>query len=149
MAIQRWNPFKNLTPLDESMMRLFPHRFPGMPRMNPNLSLFGYHGGALQVDAFYTDESLVLRAAAPGFKADDVDLSISGNWLVMKGRKESEEKQYVMKEHGFNAFHRTMRLPRGLQPEMAEASFQDGILTITIPKSEETKAQVHKIDIKS
>ncbi len=142
MAIQRWNPFHNLRRMERDVFRMFPHNFGQMPR-------HGTSGGALPMDAFYTDESLVLRAAAPGFKADDVDLSISGNWLVMKGRKESEEKQYVMKEHGFNAFHRTMRLPRGLQPEMAEASFQDGILTITIPKSEETKAQVHKIDIKS
>lgn len=142
MAIQRWNPFHNLRRMDRDVFRMLPHNFGLMPRHETPVS-------ALPMDAFYTDESLVLRAAAPGFKADDVDLSISGNWLVMKGRKESEEKQYVMKEHGFNAFHRTMRLPRGLQPEMAEASFQDGILTITIPKSEETKAQVHKIDIKA
>ena len=142
MAIQRWNPFHNLRRMERDVFRMFPHNYGLMPR-------HGTPENALPMDAFYTDESLVLRAAAPGFKADDVDLSISGNWLVMKGRKESEEKQYVMKEHGFNAFQRTMRLPRGLQPEMAEASFEDGILTITIPKSEETKAQIHKIDIKS
>ena len=142
MAIQRWNPFHNLRRMERDVFRTFPHSYGLMPRHGTPVS-------ALPMDAFYTDESLVLRATAPGFKADDVDLSISGNWLVMKGRKESEEKQYVMKEHGFNAFHRTMRLPRGLQPEMAEASFEDGILTITIPKSEETKAQVHKVDIKS
>ena len=145
MAIQRWNPFNNLSPWDASMLRLFPHRYRSMTPM----PAFSSHNGALPMDAFYTDESLVLRAAAPGFKADDVDLNISGNWLVLKGRKEAEEKQYVMKERGFDAFHRTMRLPRGLQPEKTEASFEDGILTITIPKSEKTKAEVHKIAIKS
>ena len=142
MAIQRWNPFHNLRRMEHDMFRTFPHNYVRMPRYRAPVN-------ALPMDAFYTDESLVLRAAAPGFKADDVDLSISGNWLVLKGNKEAEEKQYVMQEHGFNAFHRTMRLPRGLQPEMAEASFEDGILTITIPKSEETKAKVHNIDIKS
>lgn len=145
MAIQRYNPFRNLPPWNASMLRLFPHRY---RRMN----LMPRHGMSmnhLPMDAFYTDDSLVLRATAPGFKADDVELSINGNWLVLKGKKEAEEIQYVMKERGFDAFHRTMRLPNGLQTEKAEAAFQDGILTITIPKSEESKTQVHKIDIKS
>ena len=142
MTIQRWNPFNNLRRMEHDMFRMFPHN---SGPMTPHRT----HNGTLPMDAYYTDESLVLRAAAPGFKADDVDLSVSGNWLVLKGRKESEEKQYVMKERGFDAFHRTMRLPKGLQPENTEASFEDGILTITIPKSEETKDMVHKIAIKS
>ena len=145
MAIQRRNPFNNLRGMEHGMFRTFPHNLGLMYPMNPH----HHQNGALPMDAFYTDESLVLRAAAPGFKADDVDLNISGNWLVLKGCKEAEEKQYVMKERGFDAFHRTMRLPKGLQSEKAEASFEDGILTITIPKSEETKAEVHKIAIKS
>ena len=142
MAIQRWNPFHNLRRMERDVFRTFPLSYGLVPRHGTPVS-------ALPMDAFYTDESLVLQAAAPGFKADDVDLSVNGNWLVLKGRKETEEQQYVMKEHGFNAFHRTMRLPRGLNLEKASASIGNGILTITIPKSEETKAQVHKIDIKS
>ena len=141
MAIQRWNPFHNLRRTGHDVFRMFPH-MGLMPRHGTPMS-------GLPVDAYYTDESLILRAAAPGFKADDVDLSVSGNWLVLKGSRETEEKQYVMKEHGFNSFHRTMRLPKGLQPENAQASFEDGILTITIPKSEETKTAMHKIDVKS
>ena len=142
MAIQRYNPFANLRRMENDIFGMFPRRFGFMPSTQTNAA-------ALPVDAFYTDESLVLRAAAPGFKADNVDLSISGNYLVLKGRKETEENEYVMKERGFNAFHRTLRLPKGLQPEKADAAFEDGILTITIPKSEETKTQVHKIAIKS
>ena len=142
MAIQRYNPFANLRRMENAVFRMFPRRFGFMPSMQTPAA-------ALPVDAFYTDESLVLRAAAPGFKADNVDLSVSGNYLILKGRKETEENEYLMKERGFDAFHRTLRLPKGLQPEKADAAFEDGILTITIPKSEETKAQVHKIAIKS
>ena len=142
MAIQRYNPFANLRRMENDMFGMFPRRFGFMPPSQAPAA-------ALPVDAFYTNESLVLRAAAPGFKADNVDLSISGNYLVLEGRKETEENEYVMKERGFDAFHRTLRLPKGLQPEKADAAFEDGILTITIPKSEETKAQVHKIAIKS
>ena len=142
MAIQRYNPFANLRGMENDVFRMFPRRFGFMPPMQTP-------SAALPVDAFYTDESLVLRAAAPGFKADNVDLSISGNYLVLKGRKETEENEYLMKERGFDAFHRTLRLPKGLQPEKADAAFEDGILTITIPKSEETKTQMHKIAIKS
>ena len=144
MTIQRWNPLSNLRRMEEDMFKMFPRNFGSLaPRLDQSA------GSLPTMDAYYTDDSLVLRAAAPGFKADDVELSINGNWLALKGQKEAEEVQYVMKERGFDAFRRTMRLPRGLQPENAEAAFQDGILTITIPKSEETKTTMHKIDIKS
>ncbi len=143
MAIQRYNPFHNLRRMEQDMFGTFPRNF-GFMAPNPAPAT------TLPMDAFYTDESLILKAAAPGFKADDVDLSVSGNWIVLKGKKETEnadDKRFVLKERGFDAFHRAMRLPKGLQPEKAEASFQDGVLTIAIPKSEDAKPHTHKIAI--
>ncbi len=143
MAIQRWNPLSNLRRMEEEMFKMFPRN------LGSTVSRLENGGSLPTMDAFYTDDSLVLEAAVPGFKADNVDLGIRDNWLVLKGRKESDDKQFVMKESAFDTFHRAMRLPNGLKPEAAEASFEDGILTITIPKSEETKTRAHKIAIKS
>lgn len=142
MAIQRYNPFYNLRKMEHDMFRMFPRN---LGTMMPHR---GYNA-TLPVNAFYTDESLVLRASAPGFKPDDVDLTINGNWLVIKGSRDRDDQQYVMKERVLDAFHRAMRLTKGLHAEKAEASFEDGILTITIPKTEDAKPLVHNIDIKS
>ena len=143
MAIQRWNPLSNLRRMEEDMFKMFPRNFGSLaPRLDQSA------GSLPTMDAYYTDESLVLNAAVPGFKANNVDLSVRDNWLVLKGNKEADEKQFVLKESAFDAFHRAMRLPNGLQPEKAQASFEDGILTITIPKSEATRTTMHKIDIK-
>ena len=145
MAIQRWTPLANLRKVEDDMFRMWPHYFRSFTTMPSSR----HRNGGLPIDAFFTEDALVLRAAAPGFKAEDVDLTVTGNNLVLKGAKESIEKEYLVREGFSDSFHRAMTLPKGLQADKAEASFEDGMLTITIPKSEEVKAQVHKIEVKS
>ena len=145
MAIQRWTPLANLRRIDNDMYRMWPHLFRSFAPMH-----HARHGsGGVPVDAFFTEDALVMRAATPGYKATDVDLTVTGDKLVLKGSKESLQKEYLLREGFTDSFHRAMTLPKGLQTDKAEAHFEDGMLTITIPKSEEVKAQVHKIEVKA
>ncbi|MFB3092335.1 MAG: Hsp20/alpha crystallin family protein, partial [Dehalococcoidia bacterium] len=95
----------------------------------------------------------VVRATIPGFKAEDVDLTVTGDRLVLKGEvkgeKETKEERYLIRESRSASFHRSLALPKGLKTEKAEAAYEDGVLTVTIPKTEEVKAETHKIKVKA
>ena len=145
MTIQRWTPLASLRRMDNDMYRMWPHFSRSFAPMH-----HARHGsGAVPIDAFFTEDALVMRATTPGYKATDVNLTVTGNNLVLKGSKESLQKEYLLREGFADSFHRAMTLPKGLQTDKAEAHFEDGMLTITIPKSEEVKAQVHKIEVKA
>ncbi len=147
MAIQRWDPFGHRGRMGEATARAWPLH------LLPLSALYGLrHGGRLvPTDAFFTDDAFVVRVVIPGFRAEDVDLTVVDGALVLKGEvkeKEEGEKSGMTARWGlFGSFHRSVALPKGLDAHKAEAAFQDGILTVTIPKAPEAKAQ--KIQIKA
>lgn len=82
----------------------------------------------------------------PGLEAEDVDLSISGDMLTIRGQRvrqeEGKEEQIYSRERFCGSFQRSFRVPVGVRPDKAEASFHKGVLKITLPKAEETKKRV-------
>ena len=132
----RFEPMREMITLREAMDRLFNDAF------TPSISATG--GWQVPaVDLYQTDDEVVVKAALPGLKSDDVQISITGDLLSIKGEfkqaEEKKEKSYSMREQRFGAFERTFGLPTAVVADKAKAEFENGILTITLPKAEEVK----------
>jgi HSP20 family protein len=145
MDLVRWDPFREMTSLRDAMDRLFEESFVRPSRFWPD-----YLGrGELPVDMYQTANDVVVKASLPGVKPEEVDITVSGDTLTIKGehKEEQEVKQedYFRKERYYGAFSRSLILPVQVQSDKAEAVFEDGILTLTIPKVEEVKPKQIKI----
>ena len=145
MAIQRWEPFGDLMSLRQAMDKLFEESV-----VRPRDWIFGLGEAArVPLDVYETDTEVVVKASLPGVKPDDIDVSITGNTLTIKGdtKSESEVKResYYRQERRYGAFSRTAVLPSNLKAADAQASFEHGVLTITIPKAEEARPQTIKV----
>jgi HSP20 family protein len=103
------------------------------------------------VDVFESGESIVLKADLPDVKKDEVDISIENNTLTLKGErkmeKETTEKNFYRMERSYGTFTRSFTLPPTIAPEKVEASFENGVLTITLPKREEAKPKQIQVKV--
>ncbi len=140
----RWEPAREMMTLREAMDRLFDDAF------TRPLSLAG-NWSVPAVDMYQTDNEVVVKAALPGIKADEVQINITGEVLTLKGEvkqsEETREKAYHIREQRWGAFERSIILPTDVVADKAKADFENGILTITLPKAEEVKPKT--ITIKS
>ncbi len=103
------------------------------------------------VDMFETDTDLVVRADLPGVDQKDVEVTVTDNALTIKGEsryeKEIEDRNVYRRERAFGTFARTLPITIKVKPEQARASFRNGVLEVTIPKSEEAKGKTYRLDI--
>jgi HSP20 family protein len=104
------------------------------------------------IDMYETKDQVVVKAALPGVKPDETQVTITGDTLTIRGESKDEreikEENYIRKERHFGSFARSVTLPTGLKADKAEATFEDGVLTLKIPKSEEIKPKSIKIKAK-
>jgi HSP20 family protein len=104
------------------------------------------------IDMFQTDDEIVVKAALPGMKSDEVQINITGEVLTLKGEvqqnQEMEEKAWHIREQRFGSFERSIVLPTDVVADKAKADFENGILTITLPKAEEVKPKTISIKTK-
>lgn len=147
MAIERWQPFSELMSLRQAMDRLFEDRF---VRPSRAVSALG-EVAAPALDVYQTPTEIVVKAALPGLKPEDVNIDITGETLEIKGERKAEQEikkdDYLYQERRYVAYSRSVVLPSGLKTDKAEATMEDGILTLTIPKVEEVKPK--KISVKA
>jgi HSP20 family protein len=145
MSIVRWEPLRDFMTLRKAMDRLFEDSFVG-PRRREWLPAAE---ATLAVDMYQTDDAAVIKTSAPGVKPDDMDITISGNTMTITGETKEEEEvkeeNYIRRERRFGSFSQSVLLPEGLEPDKAQASFEEGVLTLTIPKAPETKPKVIKV----
>jgi HSP20 family protein len=148
MAIERWHPFTELMSLRQAMDRLFEDSF-----VRPSRAL-GALGEVVAptLDIYQTPSEIVVKAALPGVKPEDVSIDITGETLTIKGESKAEQEvkreDYLYQERRYGAFSRSMVLPGGLKSDKAEATMEDGVLNLTIPKAEELKPKVIKVKAK-
>jgi len=142
--IRRTSPLADVVSLREAMERFFDDRF-----MRPIWPTNGDRAIVPALDLFTTGEAVVAKLALPGVKPDDVDISIVDDYVTITGsftdEKESSEGGYVHKELSHGLFERSFTAPTGIKAELAEAVFKDGLLTLTLPKSEAAKPQHVKV----
>ncbi len=147
-SLIRWQPFDELVSLRDAMDRVFEDSF-----IRPRWGWMAPMGAAsLAIDMYETKDEVVVKAALPGIKPEEVQVSITGNTLTIKGESKEEnevnEKDYIRKERRYGSFTRSVTLPSGLKADKAEATFEDGVLTLKVPKSEEVKPKTIKIKAK-
>jgi HSP20 family protein len=144
MTLIRRTPLTEVVSLREAMERFFDDRF--MPPIWPTT---GERTTVPALDLFTTPEAVVAKLALPGVKPADVDISIVDDYVTIKGsykeEKESTTGGYVQKELSHGMFERSFSTPTTIKPEVAEAVFKDGLLTLTLPKSEAAKPQHVKV----
>jgi HSP20 family protein len=146
-SLIKWEPFGDLISLRDAMDRLFEDSF---VRMRGWPTVFGAE--ALAIDMYETKDSIVVKTALPGVKPEEVDITITGDVLTIKGEAKAEEKiekqNYIRQERRYGLFQRSVQLPGSLVTDKAKANFEHGVLTITIPKSEEAKPKTIKVEAK-
>ncbi len=145
MSIVRWEPLRDFMTLREATDKLFEESFVG-PRRREWLTPTET---TLALDVHETEGSTVVKTSVPGVKPEDIDITISGNTLTISGETKEEEEvkeeNYIRRERRNGSFSRSVMLPEGLESDKAEATFEDGVLTLTIPKAPEAKPKVIKI----
>ena len=134
--LTRWEPMREMMTLREAMDRLFDDAF------TRPLSLSGVSTSPA-IDMYQTSDEVVVKASLPGLKAEDVDITVTGETLTLRGEYKQEEEQketnYHIREHRYGSFQRSILLPTDVQSNKAKADFENGILTITMPIAEEVK----------
>jgi HSP20 family protein len=140
MAIIRWDPFREMTQVQNQVNRLMDQVWNG--RQESWLPA---------VDVFDTREAVVLKAELAGMDPDDIQIEVEDNVLTIKGERKFEEQvddeRYYRVERRFGSFQRSLALPQGVKADEIAAAYEDGILTLTVPKADEQKPK--RIEVKA
>jgi len=143
----RWEPFREITSLRDAMDRLLEESF-----IRPGLLFGETPSGMLPVDMYETDDQVVVKATVPGVKPEDIDVTVTGDLLTIKGEFKSEEetkkRNYLRQERRYGSFCRQVGLPAGVDTDKVKATFEHGVLTLEMPKIESAKAKTIKITSK-
>jgi len=146
MNIVKYDPFRELRNLQDEMTRLFTGAMPG--QFNGEEMTRG--SWAPSVDIFEDKDRLILEAELPGMNREDFEISVENNVITLRGERKFEKKtegdNYHRVERSYGSFTRSFTLPQTVTAEGATADFENGVLRVSLPKREETKAR--KIEIK-
>jgi HSP20 family protein len=147
MAIIRWRPFRDVVSIQDEMNRLFDDFF-GRPVARTDWTEGMWNPS---VDVSEDKDNVILRAEMPGMTKEDVKISIQDGVLTLKGEKKQEkvekDKNYHRIERSYGSFCRSFQLPTSVKSDKVKATYKDGVLSITLPKSEEVKPKEIPISI--
>jgi HSP20 family protein len=149
--LTRWDPFSDLGTLQDRVNQLFNQNFGAMPwtgRGDSRQQLMSANF-IPPVDILEDDQNIVVQAELPGVTENDVEIRLENNVLTISGERRLEHedrKQNVHRiERGYGRFTRSFTLPAVVDPEKVQANFDNGLLTITVPRREEAKPRQIKI----
>jgi HSP20 family protein len=156
-----------LTDLRQEIDRVFDDFFQGWPRTWPRFpslfedfdrpfkdwqASFGMGELSPNVDLSESEDAYTVTAELPGLDEKDIELTLADGMLTLKGEKKVEtdekKKDYHFSERKYGSFRRTFRMPSGVDDSQVEADFTKGLLTITLPKTKESKEKTRKIEVK-
>ncbi len=142
--LMRWNPRNRMLSMSDAIDRLFDDAFV-MPRE--------WGVNQPKVDVIEQGDNLVVKAELPGFDPNSIDVRCEGNLLTIRGEaqqeNEREENRYHVRERRLSSFVRIIPLPSDVDADKAKAEFENGVLTLTLPKRENAKAKQINITSKS
>ena len=144
MVLQRWYPMHELRRIHGAMNRPWPG--------------FGFaidgtekRGWAIPLDVVEEGDDFVVRASLPGVSPENIDVSIEDQVLAIKAEakvaEERKESGYLMKERRSGSFHRSVRLPDTVDTDKAQTLYENGVLTVTLPKAQSKKAKQLKVSV--
>jgi len=144
-TLTRWEPFRGVISLQEQVNRLFNDAF---ERQGEESSLTAW---APAVDIYETEHELVVKADLPDVDPKDLDIRVENNVLTIRGERKFEKKvneeNYLRVERAYGSFARSFTLANSVNSDAIKADYQNGVLTLTIPKKEEAKPKQIKINV--
>lgn len=143
------DPFRSL---QTEINRVFENFWRGLPAPTGGFGAgWPFEAATPRVDVSETDKEIEITAELPGLSENDVEISLTEDVLTLKGEKKSEreekDKNYYVSERSFGSFRRSIPLPSGVDQDKVKATFKNGVLRITVPKTEEAKKEVKKIAV--
>ena len=144
MAMDRWEPLRDMMSLRDAMERLIQENF-----ARPAGSILPVMRGAVALDVIEKGDSFEVRASLPGVKPENVHIMVQGDRLTIRGeasedderKGDKKEDNWILRERRYGSFYRSVTLPAQLDADRATARFENGVLVLEIPKAETAKAK--------
>lgn len=137
MAIERWDPFREVVSLRDAVGSLLADSF-----VRPSLWTDGTMV-PIMADVVENENEFVVRASMPGVKPEDVQTTVHGDTLSIRGETKAEEEKkgetYHLRERRYGSFQRSFTFPTPINADKADAQFENGVLTLRLPKAESAK----------
>lgn len=136
MSLSRKNPLRDMVTLSRAFDNMMNESFARGSEMQ------GRDAWLLPMDAYITDDAIVIRADIPGVTPDELNITLEGDTLAIRGeiqREEAEGRKYVLMERPIGRFERTLNINTPIDHDNVEANFKDGVLTLSLPKAEAIK----------
>ncbi len=144
MALIRWQPFQEMETIRHQMDKMFDE----IAGLNREMTTKTWSPAVELED---TNDNLILRAEVPGLEGKDLDIQVAREAVSIAGEtryeNKSEERGYLRSEFRYGKFQRTIPLPTAIKNDQVKAEFKNGILILTMPKAEEAKNKVVKINL--
>ncbi len=144
MAIDRWDPFREAVSLREAMNSLLQDSF-----VRPSGGTAQNGVSALALDVAETESDFVVKAGLPGVKPEDVQITVHGDTLTIRGETKAEEEKkgehWHFRERRTGVFQRSLTLSAPVDSDKAQAEFEHGVLTLRLPKSESARPRQIKV----
>ncbi|HRR95466.1 MAG TPA: Hsp20/alpha crystallin family protein [Candidatus Ratteibacteria bacterium] len=142
--LAKWSPFKEIMDVRDDFDRLVDRIF------NRDLDL--WEGGRVPaIDVYEEGDNIIVKAEVPGVKKEDISVSLNGDILTISGKsqeeKEVKKENFYRKEIRSGTFSRSITLPAQIDKDKVKASYKDGVLQLTLPKSPEEKKKEVKIKV--
>ena len=148
-VLTRWEPFREFSTLQDRMNRLFRESY-NEPGRDESLVASGF---APAVDVYEDEHNVTLKIEVPGIDEKDIDIRVENNLLTVHGErkieKEEREENYRRVERQYGSFTRTFSLPNTVDTDNVQASYDKGVLKITLPKKAEAKPKQIKVNVGS
>jgi HSP20 family protein len=148
MALIRWEPFREIETLQKEMNRLFDTWLPALPTTNGEKLSLSFVPAAEMTE---TPEAINLKVEVPGLEAKDLDIEVTADAVSISGERKSETKieegGVTRTEFRYGNFRRVIPLPVTVDNKNVTAEYKDGILTLNLPKAEEEKSKVVKVNL--
>jgi len=140
MVMERWRTLREIEKMERRFEDIFGQPFlPSVWRRIPMLEM----GWAPAIEVFEKEDKFVVKAEIPGMKEDDIDVSVVGDTLTIKGERKAEsevkEEDYYCCERSYGSFSRSIALPSTVDASKIKADYEGGILEVSLPKAPEVK----------
>ena len=144
-----WRPFRELEELERRLEETFGRPFPAaMWRRLP----LEERGWAPAIEVFEKEDKFVVKAELPGMEEKDIDVSVVGDTLTIKGEKKAEsevkEEDYYFCERSYGSFFRSIAVPSNVDTKKIEANYENGVLEVSLPKTPEVKPKKISVSVK-
>lgn len=142
--IIRWDPYRGLSEMRTTMDSLF-----GRHYFRPVRIVNGGGDGFFPVDLYETEDEVVVQASLPGVKPAELQVSVTGNTLTVRAETEAEHTEerpnYHRQERRYGAFQRSLKLPVRVDADKANATFENGVLDLRLPKGPEVRSKIIEV----